>query len=126
MLIVSLAAALPSLSQEGRISGKILAFDNDRVSKSVEYATVFLKHTAYATTSDSIGQFSFQNLAPGTYTVEVSAVGFNKFEKPLTVVAGETLQLNLQLSIDKHILDEVVITGVTKATLIRENPVAIM
>lgn len=126
LLIVSLAAALPSLSQEGRISGKILAFDNDRVSKPLEYATVFLKHTAYATTSDSIGQFSFQNLAPGTYTVEVSAVGFNKFEKPLTVVAGETLQLNLQLSIDKHILDEVVITGVTKATLIRENPVAIM
>lgn len=94
--------------------------------KPVEYATVFLKGTPYATTADSLGVFLLRGLAPGTYTLEVSAVGFMKFETSISLIADRPLMLKLELSDDKHSLEEVVITGVTKATLLRENPVAIL
>lgn len=108
-------------AQNTSVSGKIRSSGNP-----VEYATVFLKGTAYATTSDSLGFFFLRDLAPGTYTLEVSAVGFMKTEKQISITADAPLTLNLELLVDKHSLEEVVITGVTKATLIRENPVAIL
>ena len=120
LLLIGLSASL-AVAQEASLSGRILSS-----GKPVEYATVFLKSPVYATTSDSLGGYLLPQIEAGTYTLEVSAVGFGRSETIITLTAGEARQLDLELKADKHILEEVVITGVTKATLIRENPVAII
>jgi iron complex outermembrane receptor protein len=113
--------SLQSNAQTSGLSGKVSS-----AGKPVEYATVFLKGTSHATTSDSLGMFLLSNLAAGIYTLEVTGVEFIKTEKLINIEEGSYLSLTVELAADKHLLEEVVITGVTKATLIRENPVAIL
>ena len=45
------------------------------------------------------GGYSVAGLAPGQYTVRVAFPGFGLFEKPITIEAGNTLQLPIQLAV---------------------------
>jgi hypothetical protein len=52
------------------------------------------------TTTDAEGRYAFSALAPGRYTVQVSAAGFATYDNPaVEIVAGRTDPLNITLSI---------------------------
>ncbi len=50
--------------------------------------------------SDAQGQYLISNLAPGTYTISVSYVGFSPFSTSATVVAGQVAHLDATLQIE--------------------------
>jgi outer membrane receptor protein involved in Fe transport len=121
ILVVWIVLVTIANAQTATLSGKVTS-----TGRPVEFATVFLKGTSQAATTDSLGIFLFKHLAAGTYTLQVIGVEFIKAEKLVPIEEGNDLVVAVELATDKHILEEVVITGVTKATLIRENPVAIL
>ena len=64
-------------------------------------------------TSDASGQYVVPGLAPGQYTVTVQATGFSTFTSPpVRIVAGQTQQLNVSLSIQME-QQQVQVTGDT-------------
>jgi len=65
-------------------------------------ATVTLtdsKGTAKTAQSQAEGSYTFNGLQPGQYTVSVAFPGFNNFSRTVTVSAGGTLQIPIQLSL---------------------------
>ncbi|MBN2261698.1 MAG: carboxypeptidase regulatory-like domain-containing protein, partial [Prolixibacteraceae bacterium] len=83
-------------------------------------ATVVMAHiptgALYGTTTNSSGVYNLANMNPGgPYTLTISFVGYNKFEKTnLFLTLGQTLQLNAELAESSEELSEVlVIAGVS-------------
>src|SRR5262249_24988216 len=50
--------------------------------------------------SNSQGMFEFKNLAAGTYSLTVSAQGFNLYENDKVAIADQPLRLNVTMAIE--------------------------
>jgi acid phosphatase len=69
---------------------------NANTAAAIAGATV--SFSGGSTTTDSNGAYSFSNVAPGTYSVTVSATGFTSQTGSVTVSSGATSTLDFQLS----------------------------
>ncbi len=112
-------AGITAIGQTSTIRGRVKAD-----STSVEYAYVLLKETPFGTVTDSLGNYRIDNIPIGTYIIQVNCTGYEKKEQKI-VLLQNTLVLNINLEEDENVSD-IVITGVTRATLISENPVSIV
>lgn len=61
-------------------------------------ATVTLVPSSVSHTTDANGQFSFEHLDAGQYTVSVQKSGYVPNRKNITAVSGETVEANIALS----------------------------
>src|SRR5258708_37232374 len=91
-----------SQGDRGAIAGRVKESSNGVLPGG----RVELDQKGRSAVSDQQGQFLLLNLAPGTYKVQVSYVGFSPFETSVTVVAGQTLQVDPVLKV--QIQNEVV------------------
>lgn len=73
-------------------------------------ATVQIKGTKKGIITDLDGGYKISGLSEGTYTVEVSYVGYQKLSKIISLKRGENKVLNLPLT-SGELLDEVVVTA---------------
>ncbi|ULT38586.1 carboxypeptidase-like regulatory domain-containing protein [Niabella defluvii] len=108
-LFVLLISTTPVLAQTGtgKITGKITTSDHNKA----QGVTVELAGKQQSTITNESGYFSFNKLAPGNYTIRISLIGHNDTEKQVTVTAGQTSEIELQLSISATNLNEVVVVG---------------
>lgn len=89
----------------GMISGKVLSLDGE----PLDYATVFLKGTAYSCSTNEKGLYHISAPA-GDYTLVVSSVGYETSESKVTLKKGERIRLNFKLKSTAQ-LGEVIIVG---------------
>lgn len=61
------------------------------------FANIYIKGRIEGAMSDEQGRFSFQTRAVGTFTLVCSYVGYQTFEKSITLKYGETIDLNIIL-----------------------------
>lgn len=119
LLIALMTSILGLLSaQSSTISGKVVS-----EGKPVEFANVFIKGTQKGAATDTSGRYQIANLDAGTYQIEVSAVGYDKAIKRITLKADENLKLDFELKANQSMLNEVVITGTLKEVIRTESPV---
>lgn len=95
-------------------------------NKPVPYVSILLAETAFGTVTDSSGNFIIKNIPAKNYILKASAIGYDNLEKTIFLKKNDEIKLNIILISNNKSLNEVVVTGVSKATLIRENPVAII
>jgi TonB-linked SusC/RagA family outer membrane protein len=96
-----------------RISGRVTSAKGNGVAG----ASVLVRGTSVGGSTDVDGAYSLNgNLKTGTYTLEVSAIGYKSQTQPLQMVAGETATANIQLQEDALGLEEIVVTGNPTAT----------
>lgn len=119
--IIYTLKALSADAQTATITGSILAD-----GKPVELASILLHPTNMGALSDASGNFFIQNIPAGNYQLRISCVGYNDYAKTILLKSGDHLSFTVPLVSNKATLSEVVVTGVSKTTLIRENPVAIV
>jgi TonB-dependent receptor len=62
-------------------------------------AQVEIQQKGPSTVSDGQGEFTIGNLAPGSYTLMVSYVGFAPFQTSVTVAAGQIAHVNAVLNV---------------------------
>lgn len=94
--------------QKGNISGKVIdASNNDPLYG----ANVFIQNTAIGSATDLDGNYKIINLEPGKYNVVYRYLGFKTKTMEVTVVAGRTIQNNVELELDAITGDEVIVTG---------------
>lgn len=106
-------------AQEAQITGIV----SDE-SGGLPFCNIHIKNSRIGTTSDSNGNYSLNNIEPGSYTLIASFVGYISEKKQIIINKGETLKLNFNL-ISSSRLDEIVVTGTMKETYVSSSPVKI-
>jgi iron complex outermembrane receptor protein len=92
----------------GTLSGVVM----DRATDSpLPGATVQLSPTSRGQATDEEGQFTFRNVAPGAYEIEVRFVGYAPHRQPVTIESEEPTRLTIELRPQRVGLPDVVVTG---------------
>src|ERR1700690_3562954 len=103
-LTISFSFALPTIAVaqtfRGGINGSVTDSTGAVLPHVVVTATNEATALAYMTTSSGAGEFSFQDLPPGSYLIEITASGFQKTQfKNVVVLAGKTYTLDGKLRV---------------------------
>ncbi len=96
LLLTAILFALSAISfaHNSSVQGKILSgYNNQPMSETV----VSLKGTDYKITTDTKGEFRFDEIPARNYTLVVERKGYYKFEKQIDLKEGETLHLNISV-----------------------------
>ncbi|HEY9534447.1 MAG TPA: TonB-dependent receptor, partial [Mucilaginibacter sp.] len=102
------------------LTGKI----TDEQSNPIAQATVHLLNTNTGTTTDDKGNFNLNNLYPGAYQIEVSAVGYAIINEAITINnADNKIQLTLRQT--SRQLNEVVVSAQKSEEDLQHIPVSI-
>lgn len=91
------------LAQTATLSG--------RITNQVPGVSVRLLELKKGKISDEHGEFRFENLNPGTYTIQASFVGYKTLSQAVKLEAGKTLNLSLELMETSTDLKEIVVVG---------------
>lgn len=94
-------------------------------TEPVQFASIALKGNTFGTTADSIGKFKLTGLPSGKATVMVSAIGYQPFQQNITLLAGQTTELQINLNEAAGQLEEVVVTGTMKEISKLDSPVPV-
>lgn len=121
LLAALLAFRLPAASQTALIEGKVV----DPARRPVAYATVFLEKTNLAAFTDAEGCYRLTEVPAGSYTLQISYVGFSPYQSVVNVKPGQALRLPAVELKENGRLDEVTVTAKTAARRIRELPYAV-
>lgn len=92
--------------KHGTIKGRIL----DTSNQTLPGATIYIDSLHTGVVSDINGFYTLTNIAPGTYKVKVSYVGYSPVEMTITVPEGKTVESDVMLN-DGVKLREVVVGG---------------
>jgi iron complex outermembrane receptor protein len=96
-------------AQSFTLSGKVV----DENKNSLAGASILVKEIKKGTSTDFDGNFSF-TLEKGTYTVEVSFIGYETILEKITLSKDE--EFVIQLNSDATVLDEVLVSAVRANT----------
>ena len=132
-MIFCLLYSAISIAQTNSIAGKLIDVEYD--NEPLAFVNVFIKGTEKGVTSDIDGLYSIENMAPGSYTVVYSFLGYKTVEIPnVKVIPGEVTLIDVPMEPSAAALDEVVIKTIArsgtevallieqrKATLIKES-----
>lgn len=112
-LLILLSAGLQVLAnvnvnelKHGAIKGRIL----DTSNQTLPGATIYIDSLHTGVVSDINGFYTLTNIAPGTYKVKVSYVGYSPVEMTITVPEGKTVESDVMLN-DGVKLREVLVGG---------------
>ncbi|MBN1791190.1 MAG: TonB-dependent receptor [Bacteroidales bacterium] len=82
----------------------------DPKNESLIGAYIVISNTYYQTVTDKNGKFSFSGIKPGTYTLEVSYVGYETHTQTLNIQTD--LSISVSLPVSPVISDAVIISAV--------------
>lgn len=91
----------------GKITGSVI-FEGDK--SVIHGASVLIAELKRSVNSDDEGNFVFTNIPPGNYTLHAHLEGFGDESKPITVTAGGTTNVTLELSLS-GIKEQVTVTA---------------
>ncbi len=74
-------------------------------------ATLKLKPGNHYTVSNQQGRFEFLSVPAGTYTLEITYIGYEKASQEVTVTAGKNVEVNFKLDAGGVVGKEVIILG---------------
>ena len=117
------SATTPVIPQPRPTDAHIFGHVVDKATgEHLPYVSVVIEGTTIGVTTDATGHYLIKNMTPGTYTIEVSAVGYIPTTKSVKVVAGQTTEIKFELSEDTVTLDQIVVSSNRSETLNREAP----
>ncbi|RFS22385.1 TonB-dependent receptor [Chitinophaga silvatica] len=112
-------STLLATAQQGNIKGVVRTPDGH----PVPLATIAIPALKIGSMADQDGNFILKNLPAGKHELKISVVGYRTSIQQQTVTANLTTNCTVILTDDASKLNEVVVTGVSKATSIRKNPI---
>jgi TonB-dependent receptor len=103
-----LVFAFPGLGQstKGAVAGRV----SDASGAVIQGAAVQLAPSGLSTTSDALGEYILPIVSPGAYTLKVNSIGFSSSTKSITVAAGQTLHMDVTLTVASG-NEQVVVSG---------------
>ena len=109
LLLFTIMSTVGLAQKNGSIVGKLT--DKELNNEPLAFANVLIKGSTQGTTSDFDGLFEITDVAPGTYTLIISFLGYETLEVPNVVVESDKVtEINAGLGASTVGLDEVVVT----------------
>lgn len=110
LLVIYTGSDAVAQTDRGTIRGKVT---DKNTGDPLPAVNVAIPGTYYGAATDFDGNYIIDGMRPGTYTVEISMIGFQRQQHTgIRVSAGETVVLNIQLEETVLTLDqEVVVIG---------------
>ncbi len=105
LVCAMLMLSIITYAQTGSLSGKV----SDEKNETLPGASIAIKELTKGTTTDAEGNFRIAGILNGDYTVVISFIGYQPFQKKVTIT-GDT-QSNFQLLPSSNALSEVVVIG---------------
>ena len=118
----ALAMYAVNIKEGNKISGHII---EDGTEENIAFAAVLIVETGEGTTSNEEGQFVFSNLAPGTYNLRVTAMGYETMTKEVVVNRDYTAVVHFKLKADNFMIDEVVVSANRNEISRKDAPVVV-
>jgi TonB-dependent starch-binding outer membrane protein SusC len=114
-LLLALLLALPPAvaAQTGTVTGRVS--DSQRL-QPLASAQVTVADLGIGALTQQNGRFILLNVPAGTHTVNVQRIGYRPSSRAVTVVAGETVNLDFEIAEQALALDEIVVTGTPGGT----------
>ena len=103
------------------ISGRVTSFKTD---SALPGATIYIADLKKGTAADENGFYALKSIPAGTYIIQTGHVGYRSSLKTISVPDSTPVNFTLKKLITEEI--EVVVTGTSKATSIRRNPIPII
>ncbi|HEY6626702.1 MAG TPA: TonB-dependent receptor plug domain-containing protein [Ignavibacteriaceae bacterium] len=94
-------------AQTYNISG--IVFDSKLIP--IPGVNVVILNTGYGAATDENGQFQISDLQPGNYTIEFSAVGYEKLRKDSIIISYKSVILDIKMIESVILSDEVLVTA---------------
>ncbi len=120
-VLVGLLLASSALAQTATVSGIVTDTDSGDLLIG---ATVVVDGTSTGASTDIAGAYRF-DLAPGTYTLRASYIGYEPTTREVVVRAGVPTEANFALAPDLTGLEEVVVTGALSERSVSRSEVAV-
>ncbi|NOT77241.1 MAG: TonB-dependent receptor [Cyclobacteriaceae bacterium] len=120
LLSVSFWIPVMAYAQSRVISGSVV---ESETKEAASFCHISLLHTSLGTVSDINGRFQIE--IPSGIDEPYLLISYVGYKHDTLRVTPERNDYSITLVAEEKTLDEVVITGLSKATIIRENPVAI-
>ncbi|MDQ6755961.1 MAG: TonB-dependent receptor [Bacteroidota bacterium] len=124
--VVFLFTAFKSSSQNTTRAGVTLSgkVTDSKTGTTLISASIYISDLKAGTTSDLNGNYVLHNIPAGTYLIEAGYVGYKNLLKTVTLTENTTLDFAMDISITE--VNEVVVTGSSRAMSIRRNPIPII
>lgn len=103
------------------LSGKIT---DKKTGLALEGASIYFPDLKSGTVSTATGSYTINGLPNGTYLVEIKFIGYKTLLQSISIQSNMVLDFALEPSVVEE--NEVVVTGTSKATSIKKNPVPIV
>ncbi len=101
-----LAALAGAQERRGTISGRV----SDSAGAVLQGARIEVEPRAAATTSDGQGEFTITGLAPGSYKITVSYVGFSPYVSTVHVTSSQSARVDATLHVASQV-EEINVTA---------------
>ncbi len=93
-LLIILCGMVAHAQETGNIRGLVADHDSH---EELPGANVLIEGTVLGASTSLDGSFEIENLAPGTYTLTISLLGYETFQEVVIVKAGQTSELDIHL-----------------------------
>jgi len=113
------ARAKAGVLDSGSVRGRVT---DAKSEQPIVGASVVLVGTRWRATTDENGQYRIADVAPGTYTLTASRIGYAKQTRTVTVGAGPEVSVDVALETAATALEEVVVTGTIVPTQVKALP----
>ncbi|MBO6762655.1 MAG: carboxypeptidase-like regulatory domain-containing protein, partial [Roseivirga sp.] len=107
LCLIFLASGTLGYAQTNMVQGTVL---NAETNETLPGSNVYIKELEIGTSANALGSFRFEELNSGTYTMEVSFVGFAKRSVQVQVQSGTNQKLQIALQPSSIQMEDVVVT----------------
>ena len=104
---------------DAHIHGHVI---DSNTGEHLPYMVVVIKGTTIGVTTESTGHYMIRNAPEGTFTIEVSAVGYKTQSHEIEIRRGRSYEVNFSLEEDHIQIDGVIVSATRSETTRKMSP----
>ncbi|HEY9257404.1 TonB-dependent receptor, partial [Chitinophaga sp.] len=106
-ILLSTSITFAFEADKGHIKGVVTTTDG----KPAAHVSVDLVGTSRKTVTATDGGFQLRDIAAGNYEIRISLVGYERHTQAVTVIAGQTSNMDIRLNVSEQQLQEVIVSS---------------
>lgn len=120
-MVAALCVVLSAGAQhtDAHIHGHVI---DKATGEHLPYIVVMLKGTTIGVTTEHTGHYMIRNIPEGSFTIEVSAIGYKTQTREVNITKGRSYEVNFTLEEDFVQIDGVIVSATRSETTRRMSP----